>query len=113
MSRQVRPWLREVSVEGLNAARFVSDAGKAGVQLTSVRRMGSRKMTACAEETHLSEIEAIALRGGWRLSIGQRRGLGRLADWGRCRWLLTIVAAAGVLALAAASRASIKSFPGS
>ncbi|MBR6667703.1 MAG: sporulation protein YqfD [Clostridia bacterium] len=104
MRRQVRPWQRELTVEGLNASRFVSDAGKAGIPLTSVKRTSPGKLTALAEETQLAALEMIAVHGGWRLHIGRRKGLGRLVDWGRSRWLLAIVAAAGILALAAASR---------
>ena len=104
MRRTARRWSIGFTVEGLNIGRFLRRAGEGGVRLSALRRMGPRKMTALVQEEQLPLLQEIALSGGWKLTIGRRKGAGRAADWLRRRWLLAAAIAAAGIALLAASR---------
>ena len=104
MRRTARPWPVAFTVEGLNTERFIRQAGGQGVRLTGLRRPAPRKVSAEAAEDDLPALQELALRGGWKLTIGARRGAGRAADWLRARWVLAAAAAIAGAALLAASR---------
>ena len=104
MRRTQRPWLIEFEAEGLNIARFLRMAGDSGLRLTDLRHDGSRRITASIREADYPALQEIALRGGWKIIPGRRKGTGRAADWLRKRWLLTGVIICGVLVLLASSR---------
>ena len=104
MRRTARPWPVAFTVEGLNTERFIRQAGGQGVRLTGLRRPAPRKVSAQAAEDDLPALQELALRGGWKLTIGARRGAGRAADWLRARWLLAAAAAIAGAVLLAASR---------
>ncbi|MDD6051515.1 MAG: sporulation protein YqfD [Clostridiales bacterium] len=104
MRRAARPWRITVTVEGLNIERFVRQAGEGGIRLTRMRRAGARKLTAQLPEEQLPAMQDIALRGGWKLTLTGRNGLGRAAEWVRARWLLSLAVLAAGVALVAASQ---------
>ncbi len=104
MRRAARLWQISVTVEGLNIGRFLRQAGESGIQLTALRRLSPKKVTALLREEQLPALQEIALRGGWTLSTGKRHGAGRGADWLHRRWLLAAAALCAGIALLAASR---------
>lgn len=104
MRRTARPWSIAFTAEGLNIARFLRFAGEEGIRLTNIRRAGTRRVTACVCENSLPALQEIALRGGWKLSVGSRKGAGRAADWLHARWLLAAAILTAGIALLAASR---------
>lgn len=104
MRRTARPWPMTITVEGLNIERFVRFAGEQGIRLNGLRRAGTRKITAQIAEDQLPALQEIVLRGGWKLTIGSRKGLGHAAEWLRERWLLVFAMLAGGAALLAASQ---------
>ena len=104
MRRAVRPWPVNVTVEGLNIERFVRQSGERGIRLARMRRTGSRRITAQLAEDQLPALEEIALGGGWKIKTGRRKGLGRVAEWVKARWLLSAAILAAGAALLAASR---------
>ena len=104
MRRTARPWQISLTVEGLNSARFLRQAGEQGIRLTGVRRAAPRKLTALAAEDALPALQELALRGGWKLKTGRRRGLGRAAEWLMARWLLAAMLAMACVVLFAASQ---------
>lgn len=104
MRRSMRPWPISFTAEGLNIARFLRFAGEENIRLTNIRRKGSRKVSACVCEDSLPALEALAMRGGWKLKLGTRHGAGRAAEWLRGRWLLAAAALIVGIALYAASQ---------
>ncbi len=104
MRRTARPWPVTITVEGLNIERFVRFAGEQKIRLTGMRRAGARRITAQIVEDQLPALQEIALRGGWKLTAGRRKGLGRAAEWLKERWLLVFAILAGSAALLAASQ---------
>ena len=99
-----RLWSVMITVEGLNTDRFLRNAGAHRIRLTDVRRISNRRVTAMIWENMLPALQEIALQGGWKLSVGNRKGIGRLVDWLRRRWLLTSAVLIGCIALSAASQ---------
>ena len=104
MRRRMRPWPISFTAEGLNIARFLRFAGEENIRLTNIRRKGSKKVAACVCEDSLPALEALAMRGGWKLKLGTRQGAGRAAEWLRGRWLLAAAAMIVGIALYAASQ---------
>ena len=104
MRRSMRPWPISFTAEGLNIARFLRFAGEENLRLTNIRRKGSRKVSACVCEDSLPALEALAMRGGWKLKLETRHGAGRAAEWLRGRWLLAAAALIVGIALYAASQ---------
>ncbi len=102
MRRMARPWPIVFTAEGLNIERFVRRAGESGIPLTGMKRPAPRRMTALVQENQLPLLQEIAMQGGWKLTVGSRKGTGRAADWLRSRWLLAcgIIAAGAVLLMA-------------
>lgn len=102
MRRTARPWPIGITVEGLNIERFVRRAGEADIRLTGMRRHSSRRLTACVQENQIPPLQELAMQGGWKLSLGKRRGMGHAADWFHSRALLTAaILMAGIAVLAA------------
>ena len=99
MRRMARPWPVAVTVEGLNIGRFVRYAGEANIRLNGMRRRSPRKVTALVQEDQLPILQDVTLRGGWKLTVGTRRGLGGLVDWLKMRWLLAGAVCMAVIAL--------------
>ncbi len=97
-------WQRAFTAEGINLERFLRLAGEHGVHLQALRRQGTRRITALAPEGELATLQELAIRGGWRFTLGERRGLGVVQDWLIRRWMLTAAVAMGVVLLAAASQ---------
>ena len=104
MRRSARPWPIAITVEGLNIERFVRYAGEQEVRLTNLRRSGPRRLMALVPEDDLPTLQETALRGGWKLTIGQRKGAGHALEWLCRRWLLAAAVAAAGIALFAASQ---------
>ena len=104
MRRSARPWPVAFTVEGLNIERFVRQAGETRITLTGMRRTGPRRLTALVQEDDLPALQELALRGGWTLTMGSRRGAGRAAEWLRRRWLLAAAVLCAGAALIAASQ---------
>lgn len=104
MRRIARLWPVVFTVEGLNIERFVRFAGEQGIQLAGIRRIAPRKLTALAQESALPALQEIALRGGWKLTQGSRKGAGRAVDWLHRRWLLASAILIAGIALFAASQ---------
>ncbi len=104
MRRTARPWPMEFTVEGLNIERFVRQAGKQGVSFTGMHRRGPRRLTALVREDDLPALQEMAIRGGWRIKTGRRRGAGKAADWLHRRWLLAGMIVIAGIALTAASQ---------
>ncbi len=104
MRRTARPWPVEVTVEGLNIERFVRQAGEQGIALRAMRRKGQRRLTALVQENELPALQELALRGGWQLKTGNRRGAGKAADWLHRRWLLASAMVIAGIALVCASQ---------
>ena len=103
MRRAQRPWPIEFTAEGLNIARFLRTAGESGVRLQDVRRSGPRRVAASVREADYPALQDLALRGGWRITPGRRRGSGRVAEWLKNRWPLAGVLLCGIIALWLAS----------
>ena len=102
--RRGRPWRISVTVEGLNIGRFLRQAGEIGIRLTGVQRVSSRRITALLPEDRLPALQELALRGGWQIQPGRRRGAGRSVEWLQRRWLLAAAGICGAVALFATSR---------
>lgn len=82
-----RPWLIAVTVEGVNLPRFLRRAGEMGLLLTGVRIRG-KHLSAFAREDDVTPLRMMAENGGWRFSVGNRQGTGRLMTWIRHRLAL-------------------------
>ena len=104
MRRAQRPWPITFTAEGLNIARFLRLAGDAGLRLTDLHRSSTRRITAAIREADYPALQEIARRGGWKITTGSRKGMGRAAEWLRKRWLLVGAVICGGIALLAASR---------
>ena len=104
MRRLVRPWSVLVTVEGLNLGRFVRQAGEKNIRLTCLHRTSSRRMTALVQEASLPVLQELAFAGGWKITQGQRRGVGRAAEWLRSRWLIAAAVCMGMVALVLCSQ---------
>lgn len=104
MRRTARPWPIAFTAEGLNIGRFLRFAGEQGLSLSNVRRTGPRKVTALIREDQLPVLQELALRGGWKVNTGRRRGVGKAADWLRTRWFLASALLIAGIALWAASQ---------
>ena len=87
MRRTSRPWLIAITVEGLNLGRFLRRVGEEKIVLNKLRRQSSKRITALVCENTLPQVQKIALDGGWKLHIGERKGAGHAAEWLRKRWL--------------------------
>ena len=92
-----RPWLIAVTVDGVNLPRFLRRAGEMGLLLTGVRIRG-KHLSAFAREDDVPPLRMMAENGGWRFSVGNRQGTGRLMAWIRHR-LALLSALAGVVAM--------------
>ena len=88
MKRSCRTWLIAFTVEGLNIGRFVRYAGEKGIGLRELRRKSARKATALIQEKDLPCLQSLAMQGGWKLTVGERKGAGRAANVMARRWLL-------------------------
>lgn len=95
---------RAFTVEGLNLERLVRTAGERGVVITGVKRAGSRKLTAAADEAALPLLQELAEQGGWRFSTGERQGLGRRLDAMKRRRVLLAAILCGMVLIAGASQ---------
>lgn len=104
MRRSARRWRISFTLEGLNIERFIRLAAEGGIMLTGMRRTGTRRLTALAQESDLPALHALAAQGGWRLTVGRRRGLGRALEWMRTRHALCAALLAAGVALAAATQ---------
>ena len=104
MRRAARLWQIGVTVEGLNTARFLRQAGQAGIRMKALQRIGPKKVRALVQEEQLPILQDIALRGGWSLTVGHRHGTGRGVDWLKRRWLLCAAVICAGVALLASSR---------
>lgn len=104
MRRSARVWRIGFTMEGLNMERFVRQAAEAGVTLMGMRRTGTRRFTAQVQEADLPTVQQFAVQGGWRLTIGRRRGLGRILEWMRARCVLCMALTAAALALLAVTQ---------
>jgi len=102
--RTARPWPIAFTAEGLNIERFLRMAGEQGICLTGIRRSGPRRISAFVQETQMPALQELALRGGWRMTTGSRKGMGRAAEWLRSRWFLAAAILIAGIALLAASR---------
>ncbi len=101
----VRLWDIRFTVEGLNIERFIRLAGEAHIELTGLRRLSARRLTALAPEADLPRLRSLADSGGWTLRTGQRTGLGRAADRLHAHWLLCCAACAALVLLTMATQA--------
>ena len=104
MRRTARFWPVTITVEGLNIERFVRYAGEEGVRLSMIRRPVARKLTALIPENQLPALQELSMRGGWKLTVGSRRGAGTAMDWMHRRWLLAAAILIGGIALFVASQ---------
>lgn len=104
MRRTARPWSIAFTAEGLNIERFIRRAGEQSIRLTGVRRIAPRRMAALVAEDCLPSLQEIALQGGWKLTVGSRKGAGRAAEWFHRRRLLAAGVTAAAIALFAASQ---------
>ena len=104
MKRTQRPWSIEFTAEGLNIARFLRMVGDAGLRLDNLRWIAPRKINASVREADYPVLQEIALRGGWQITPGSRKGTGKAAEWLRKRWMLAGAILCGGLALLVASR---------
>ncbi len=104
MRRTARPWPIAFTVEGLNIERFVRRSGEQGIRLTGMKRPAARKLHALVREDQLPALRELALQGGWKLTLGSRKGAGRAADWLKRRWLLGCAVLIGGIALLAATQ---------
>ncbi len=104
MRRTQRPWPITFTAEGLNIARLLRMAGDDGLRLTDLRRISPRRITAAIREADYPALQEIALRGGWKITPGHRKGTGRAAEWLRKRWLLVGAVICGGIALLTASQ---------
>lgn len=100
-----RPWLIAVTVEGVNLPRFLRRAGEMGLLLTGVRIRG-KHLSAFAREDDVMTLRMMAENGGWRFSVGNRQGTGRLMTWIRHRLALLSALMLGIGALIGASQVS-------
>ena len=98
-----RPWLIAVTVEGVNLPRFLRRAGEMGLLLTGVRIRG-KHLSAFAREDDVMTLRMMAENGGWRFSVGNRQGTGRLMTWIRHRLALLSALMLGIGALIGASQ---------
>ena len=97
----MRAWRCAFEAEGLNIERLIHQAGERGIIITGMKRLGARKISGLAVEDALPSLQEIAQRGGWQLTVGGRRGAGRMLETLRSRWLLAVcMAAAAALVLA-------------
>ena len=104
MRRTARPWPITVTVEGLNLERFVRQAGERGLCLSGMRRPSPKRLQALLPESDLPALQELAIQGGWKLTLGARKGLGKTAEWLHRRWLLGAAVFAGAAALFLASQ---------
>lgn len=98
-----RPWLIAVTVNGVNLPRFLRRAGEMGLLLTGVRIRG-KHLSAFAREDDVMTLRMMAENGGWRFSVGNRQGTGRLMTWIRHRLALLSALMLGIGALIGASQ---------
>ena len=98
-----RPWLIAVTVDGVNLPRFLRRAGEMGLLLTGVRIRG-KHLSAFAREDDVPPLRMMAENGGWRFSVGNRQGTGRLMTWIRHRLALLSALMLGIGALIGASQ---------
>ena len=98
-----RPWLIAVTVDGVNLPRFLRRAGEMGLLLTGVRIRG-KHLSAFAREDDVPQLRMMAENGGWRFSVGNRQGTGRLMTWIRHRLALLSALMLGIGALIGASQ---------
>ena len=98
-----RPWLIAVTVDGVNLPRFLRRAGEMGLLLTGVRIRG-KHLSAFAREDDVMTLRMMAENGGWRFSVGNRQGTGRLMTWIRHRLALLSALMLGIGALIGASQ---------
>ncbi len=104
MRRLSRPWQTRIAVTGVNLSRFIRLAGEKNIPLTALRRPSAKRFVALCREDDLPHLQALAESGGWTLSVGERTGLGRMADGLRARWLMWAGVAVAVLLMTLASR---------
>ena len=98
-----RPWLIAVTVDGVNLPRFLRRAGEMGLLLTGVRIRG-KHLSAFAREDDVMTLRMMAENGGWRFSVGNRQGTGRLMTWIRHRLALLSALMLGIGELIGASQ---------
>lgn len=98
-----RPWLIAVTVDGVNLPRFLRRAGEMGLLLTGVRIRG-KHLSAFVREDDVMTLRMMAENGGWRFSVGNRQGTGRLMTWIRHRLALLSALMLGIGALIGASQ---------
>lgn len=104
MRRTVRPWPVVMTVEGLNIERFVRAAGEQHIRMTGMRREGARRLSAYIQENQLPLLQDVAVSGGWKMTVGRRKGIGRVIDWLHARWLFAAAILIAGIALIAASQ---------
>lgn len=104
MRRTSRPWPVEFTVEGLNVERFVRCAGEHGLRLSNMRRSAPRRLIGLVAEEQLPALQEAAVSGGWKLTVGRRKGAGHILDWLRRRWLLAAAGMAAGIALFGAAQ---------
>lgn len=89
---------RHIEAEGLNLERLIGAAAERGVVLHDLQRSSARQLSASVEAAHIPQVQELAEKGGWRLTVGGYTGAGRRIERLRARWLL--LAAAIVLLIA-------------
>ena len=104
MRRAAHLWSVAVTVEGLNLARFIRQAGEKNIRLIRLRRTSQKRMTALVREDSLPALQDLAFAGGWKVTQGERKGAGRAAEWLRGRWLFAAAICMGMVALVLCSQ---------
>lgn len=97
------PWTVAITVEGVNLPRFLRRAGEMGLLMMGVRIRG-KKMTAFVREDDIPALRMMAVSDGWRFSVGNRQGTGRLMTWIRHRLALLSALMLGIGVLIGASQ---------
>jgi len=76
----MKPWRRRLTAEGLNIERLICQAAGRNIELASLRRNGSKRISAQVAEDDIPLFRELAQQGGWVVHEGERLGLGRWAD---------------------------------
>ena len=86
----MRGMLQTFTIEGLNMERLLTQAAAYDVQILGLRRTG-RRMTGCVRMDELPLLQTMAAEGGWRMMLGEPKGLASLVAFIRKRWLICVL----------------------
>lgn len=88
-------FLCRFQAEGLHLEKLMRLAAERQIPLTRVRRKG-RRLTGCAPEAAMPQLQELAAHGGWALEVRGYAGWSRLREQVKRRWLVCVLCALAV-----------------